>query len=133
MDSASDQLLTSSAFTADQNCGLCRRDLCNKLIHRSHPRTLADHIVFEIDVGLQFAVFVFQPFDLPSVFESNAGSTRNTHHQLKMTFVKFNFRLLRLEIDHTRDFAEQQEWYVSAVNRRGVPWKRYKIARCIDA
>ena len=29
--------------------------------------------------------------------------------------------------------AEQQEWYVSAVNRRGVPWKRYKIARCIDA
>ena len=25
--------------------------------------------------------------------------------------------------------AENEEWYVSAVNRRGVPWKHYKIAR----
>lgn len=25
--------------------------------------------------------------------------------------------------------AEQQEWYISTVNRLGVPWKHYKVAR----
>ena len=28
--------------------------------------------------------------------------------------------------------AEGQEWYISAVNRRGVPWKHYKVARCVQ-
>src|SRR5438128_9515564 len=65
VDSASDQFLAGSAFTADQNCRIRRRDPGYKLIHRPHLRTLADHTVFDVDVGLQPAVFVLQPFHLP--------------------------------------------------------------------
>ena len=106
MDSASDQLLAGSAFTADQNCRIRRRDPGYKLIHRPHLRTLADHTVFDVDVGLQPAVFVLQPFHLPGVLERHAGCSCDAHHQLKVVFVESNSRLFGLQVDHTGNFVE---------------------------
>src|SRR5712692_12067564 len=71
------QLLPGSAFTANQNGRVRRRDLSNEFIYSPHRRALADHLVFNLALLLQALVFIFQPLDLPRIRERDGGDTGN--------------------------------------------------------
>ena len=109
MDRMRGQLFSGPAFAADQNRRVRRRNFGDELIDGAHRSAFANHLVFDSDLFVQAAIFIFQRLNLPRVLESNRRNSGDARQQLQMLFVKACRCVACVEIDHAQGLLENQE------------------------
>ena len=79
MNSAGHELLAGPAFAGDEHGRVRGRDTRDAAVHLAHRRAFADHVVVQVDLGLQPPVRALERLHLVRVSEGGRGHAGNRH------------------------------------------------------
>src|SRR5690242_15514236 len=103
------ELFSRAALAANQYGRVSRRNLRDEFIDALHRTALADHVVFDIDVGKQTFVFVFEPFEVTRVFDRDGGDAGDRGDELQVVLVEPVSGVRRIEIEHAEFAVEHYQ------------------------
>src|ERR1700730_3212333 len=105
----------------DQDCGLARRNLLNELVHLTHTRALANHVVLQVNLGLQALILASQELELSGVLYGNCGESGDGGEKLPIVFCERGAGICGIEVDDTERTTRSRKGHTEErPNRSGL-------------
>ena len=106
MNGARHQFLAGAALARDQHRGVPFRHAADELINVAHARAVAHHVVLNIHLGLQAAIFLLEPLHAARIVEREGGDTADGGQQLQVIFVETYLRVAGVQVNNAQDAIE---------------------------